>query len=343
MHCIQPLELLPAHKGTSLLVPLYHRKEYSRKLTALENAVVPKCSVFSLPPLFRGFLTFFLYLLAENFPIPIDNPASLCGVTLSGDGTCVHTHTSPYGHKVCSCPDHGQARCNCPRHYSDPDAHWGWDSDLGTYYFGYTLYILAYHDSWLGIDLPLHIRFLDARRHASVSGIVALKEFRDRNPDLPIQNLCFDSANDNYPTYDLCKAWGIRPFIDLNASRGRPRSIPDEIIIDKDGTPICQAGYRMVYRGYCSGRSRCKWRCPLACRKVDDCPCRDKCSKSPYGRCVYTKPEWDARLYPPVARGTREYKKIYKDRTSCERVNNRILNDYHLHTMGIHRFGCLIA
>ena len=152
------------------------------------------------------------------------------GITLSGDGTCVHTHASPYGHKVCGCPVHGQTRCNCPRHYSDPDAHWGWDSDLGTYYFGYTLYMLSYHDGQLGIDLPLHIRFLDARRHDSVSGIVTLKEFRGLNPDIPIQNLCFDSANDNYPTYNLCKTWGIRPFIGLNASRGIPNSIPDEII-----------------------------------------------------------------------------------------------------------------
>lgn len=97
--------------------------------------------------------------------------------------------------------------------------------------------MLSYHDSRLGIDLPLHIRFLDARHHDSVSGIVTLREFRDLNPDLPIQNLCFDSANDNYPAYNLCKAWNIRPFIDLNARRGRPKSIPDEITIDKDGTP----------------------------------------------------------------------------------------------------------
>lgn len=78
--------------------------------------------------------------------------------------------------------------------------------------------MLSYHDGQLGIDLPLHIRFLDARRHDSVSGIVTLKEFRDLNPDIPIQNLCFDSANDNYPTYNLCKTWNIRPFIDLNVN-----------------------------------------------------------------------------------------------------------------------------
>ena len=180
------------------------------------------------------------------------------GITLSGDGTCVHTHASPYGHNVCSCPAHKEKSCNCPRHFSDPDAHWGWDSDLGTYYFGYTLYMLSYHDSRLSVDLPLHIRLPDARRHDSVSGIVTLKEFRVLNPDITVQNLCFDSANDNYPTYNLCKTWGIRPFIDLNANRGMPKSIPDEIKVDKDGTPVCQAGYRMVYWGYCSGRSRCK-------------------------------------------------------------------------------------
>lgn len=149
-------------------------------------------------------------------------------------------------------------------------------------------------------------------------------------------NLCLDSAHDNYPTYRLCGKWKIRPFIDLNEKRGRPASIPDAITIDSDGTPICQAGYRMVYWGFCSGRSRCKWRCPVACGKKESCPCKSSCSPSPYGRCVYTKPSWDIRLYPPIPRGTAEYKKIYNNRTSSERVNDRVLNDYHLHQMGVH-------
>lgn len=46
--------------------------------------------------------------------------------------------------------------------------------------------------------------------------------------------------------------------------------------------------------------------------------------------------DWDIRLYPSVPRGTAEYKRIYKDRTSCGRVNDRVPNDYHLHDMGIH-------
>lgn len=97
------------------------------------------------------------------------------------------------------------------------------------------------------MDLPLHIRFLDARRYDSVSIFVALKELRSLIPSLNIRNLCLDSAHDNYPTYRLCGKWKIRPFIDLSENRGRPASIPGAITIDSDGTPICQARYRMVY------------------------------------------------------------------------------------------------
>lgn len=266
----------------------------------------------------------------ENGLIPKD------GLTLSGDGTCVHSHTSSYGHKVCKCSVNDIRSCSCKRHFSDPDAHWGWDSDEEIFYFGHTLYLLCFHNADIGTDLPLHLRFLDARRHDSVSLIVSLREFKAINPDIPVRDLCLDSAHDNYATYELCRKWNIRTFIDLNTKRGRPGSIPDSISIDQDGTPLCMAGFRMVNWGYCKQKHSRKWRCPLACGKTDFCPCREKCSSSSYGRCVYTKPDWDIRLYTPVPRGTQEYKKIYNNRTSCERLNNRVLNDYHLHDMGIH-------
>ena len=49
-------------------------------------------------------------------------------LTASGDGTCVHSHANPYGHRVCKCSEKGIKGCMCPRHFSDPDASWGWDS-----------------------------------------------------------------------------------------------------------------------------------------------------------------------------------------------------------------------
>lgn len=277
-----------------------------------------------------------LFRLAALIPSLRNGLFPADGITLSGDGTCVHSHASSYGHKVCDCSNSGITGCSCKRHFSDPDAHWGWDSDQEIFYFGHTLYMLCSHNSETGIDLPLHIRFLDARRHDSVSAVVSFREFKTLNPDIPVRDVCLDSAHDNYATYALLKEWHIRPFIDLNTNRGRPDSIPHFISIDKDGTPLCMAGLRMVNWGYCKQKHSRKWRCPLACGKTDSCSCKEKCSPSSYGRCVYTKPEWDIRLYPPVARGTDEYKKIYNNRTSCERVNNRVLNDYHLHDMGIH-------
>lgn len=110
-----------------------------------------------------------LFLLAAVIPSVQAGLISSDGITLTGDGTCVHTHSNPYGHKVCGCSANDISHCDCPRHYSDPDAHWGWDSNLGCYYWGYTLYMLSYHNPEEHVDLPLHIRFLDARRHDSVS------------------------------------------------------------------------------------------------------------------------------------------------------------------------------
>lgn len=47
---------------------------------------------------------------------------------------------------------------------------------------GHTLYMLCSHNAQTGVDLPMHIRFLDARRHDSVSAIVSLREFRTLSP-----------------------------------------------------------------------------------------------------------------------------------------------------------------
>ena len=47
--------------------------------------------------------------------------------------------------------------------------------------------------------------------------------------------------------YELCKEWGINPFIDLNSNRGHPESIPKRLTVDGDGTPLCAADFRMVY------------------------------------------------------------------------------------------------
>ena len=253
--------------------------------------------------------------------------------TLSGDGTCFHAHANPNGHHRCDCIEQGITNCTCDRHFSDPDATWGYDSDLEDYFYGHTIYTLTAHNAEHHVDLPMGIRILSARRHDSASGLIAMHEFFRNNPDLHFKNVCLDSAHDNMPTYRLFRdIWNVNPFIDLNGRRGRKKSIQDTITIGDDGTPICHAGQRMTYDGMDHTRNRLKYRCPLAAAHQDTstCPCIGVCSSSKTGRCFYVKAADDIRLYPPIPRDSAQFKEIYKDRTSCERVNNRLLNDYNL-------------
>lgn len=260
-------------------------------------------------------------------------PSIACGLipnehlTVSGDGTAVHTHACPGGHHRNGSPD-------TMRHFPDPDASWGWDSDLEKYYFGYTLFQLSCYNAELKVDIPLILRFTSAKRHDSVSFLVSFHELEQHMPAIAAENICLDSAMDNYPTYRLLKNRKIKAFIDLNNKCGRPKTIPDSITIDKDGTPLCQEKLRMLPNGYDKSSGYLMWRCPFG--KQHCSKCRNSCTSSKYGRVIKTRPEWDIRLYTEVPRGTDAYKKIYNQRTATERINNRILNDYGLHRMMIH-------
>ena len=64
--------------------------------------------------------------------------------------------------------------------------------------------------------------------------------------------------------------------------------------------------------------------------RVNTCNFKDQCSPSSYGRCIYIKPNWDFRLFTVVPRGSDKWKEQMKTRTTSERVNKRILNDYGL-------------
>ena len=143
-----------------------------------------------------------------------------------------------------------------------------------------------------------------------------------------------DGAHDNYPTYELLNAWDTKAVIPLNSkSKGQFKFSPP-IKVNEFGVSICLDGQPMINNGFMKDHCRIKWRCPLGSHE-------DQCSPSPYGRTVYTKPEWDQRLFTAIPRGSKEWKTEMRKRTSSERVNKRILEDYNLeesHTRGKKRF-----
>ena len=242
-------------------------------------------------------------------------------LTISGDGSLYATGGRPYGKKLCPC----EGTCNCKRRFSDPEANWGWDSYRERWVFGYTAYEITAADSFH--DLPIYIGMGQASRHDSVLGLRALCELRDLYPDFVFQKFIGDAAHDAYPWYELLHSWNIEAFIDLNTRRQDKLSLPG-FTVDKNGTPVCAGGFPMVYWGYCKGRRRIKWRCPLVCGKVPECP--QKCSPAKYGRVVYTKPEKDLRLFPKTPRNSKAWKKVYARRSASERTNKRQKIDYRL-------------
>jgi hypothetical protein len=250
-------------------------------------------------------------------------------LNVSGDGTAIKTGASAYGKKICGCRRKGVYNCECPRKFSDPNATWGWDSHNERYFYGYSGYFISTYNKRLKLDLPLYLRLVDAKRHDSISAIVALAEIRDMHPELAINTFISDSASDNQPTYELLAQWDANAVIALGKAASGNRKYPGPLQYDGNGTPICPAGHKMIPYGYCAkDRNRLKWRCPRACGKTaPDAPCKN-CSPSKYGRTVYTKPQWDPRLFTAIPRGSGKWKALMRERTAAERANNRILHHY---------------
>lgn len=248
------------------------------------------------------------------------------GIIASGDGSAAWVHASPFGHKVDGQPDD-------IRRYSDPSANIGWDSDKTAYYFGYSTYFLATHviKDGKAFDLPLQFNLVPASQHDSITVFSSLAQFRALNHDIKINHLCLDSAHDNQSTFKLCHEWNINPVIDLNKRGKGHKKYNDEFTIDENGTPVCKNNVPMTYDGYSKDRHRFKFRCPLATGKIKECPFKDKCSDSPYGRTVYIySTKDDPRWQSEIRYKSKKWKEIYKERTSCERINNRVLNNYNL-------------
>ena len=249
-------------------------------------------------------------------------------LSIAFDGSPFYAGSSRFGVKTCTCRSQGIFNCDCQRRYSDPDAHWGWDSYREQYFYGDTLFNVVASDSQY--DLPIYIRSVQASRHDSVTTVFALKEVKALYSGFRIRNFLADGAMDSYAIYKLLKHHDILPFIPLDSTAKYPKKdLPTDVIaFTDDGRPVCPRRYAYTYWGR-SG-NRLKYRCPLAVRDGRrpinwTCSCH---STSDYGKTIYIKPDDDPRLFPPVPRDTHLFKSTFKRRTSVERANKRIFEDY---------------
>ena len=166
----------------------------------------------------------------------------------------------------------------------------------------------------------------------SVSLKPALSDFFNVHSTFSYKTFLGDSSFDSYDTYTMLRDdfHFERMAIPLNTRNSS--SAHDGF--DDVGTPLCPLDNTPFNcLGISPGKNRStrfKWVCHKSITIPGftgrTCTCLNPCTDSSYGRCVYTYPDKNLRLYPGIPRGTEHWDNLYRHRMLIERTIN-ILKD----------------
>lgn len=197
-----------------------------------------------------------------------------------------------------------------------------------------------------GLGIPRHIAFFDDRFRKDHPEIVpdktadpdsdkeigdsrslrpVLTDFKRLHPHFAYKTFLGDSAFDSYDNYAMlhCKFGFERVCIPMNIRNAKG----SDALYDSNGAPICPLDrLPFTFIGQCGGKNRSlrfKWVCPKSVPVKGSssrvCTCKNPCTSSSYGKCVYTYPDKDFRLYPGIPRGTEHWDNLYRHRVVIER------------------------
>ena len=201
---------------------------------------------------------------------------------------------------------------------------------------------------WFGYKLHL---LVDVRHEVSLSYRISSTKAGDNEvlPELVDQGqanlprermntLAYDKAADDIKVHQKLHAAGIRPLIQNRSlwKQETEQMLPghdgnSNIVYDEAGTLHCydrvsqpMVRHPMAYIGHESNRRTLKYRCP-AKHENWACPMSSVCNAGKtYGLTVRVKQELDLRRFPSIPRATKQFERLYKGRTSVERVIARL-------------------
>lgn len=213
-----------------------------------------------------------------------------------------------------------------------------------------------------GLGIPRHISFFDdnfRKKHPQItveksdnpdkdrqigdsnSLKPVLSDYFDSHPHICHRTFIGDSAFDSYDNYSMLRNvfHFDRACIPLNTRNSKA----SDTVFNASGTPICPLdGTPFTFLGKSGGKNRSlrlKWVChksePCGSNRV--CTCESPCTDSSYGKCVYTYPDKNFRLYPGIARGTEHWNNLYRHRVSIERTINLMKDTFVLDSRKSHR------
>jgi hypothetical protein len=165
-----------------------------------------------------------------------------------------------------------------------------------------------------------------------------LKQAQENLPAERIKTLAYDKAADSEDVHELLSGEGITPLIQMRSLwKTEPeRMLPghdgsSNVVHDEAGTIYCYdkmseppVRHKMSYIGHEPERGTLKYRCP-ARHEGWECPMSSICNAGKsYGKTVRVDRVIDLRRFPALPRATKKFERMYKGRTSVERVNARL-------------------
>ncbi len=168
-----------------------------------------------------------------------------------------------------------------------------------------------------------------------------LFDFFSSHPDLSYKTFIGDSAFDSYENYTMLKNdfHFDRACIPMNLRNSKSQNT----LFNDSGIPVCPIDKTpFTFLGKSGGKNRSlrfKWVChqskPVGNKRV--CSCYHPCTSSSYGKCVYTYPDKNFRLYPSIPRGTEHWNNLYRHRVTVERTIHMLKDTFVLDYRKSHR------
>src|SRR5262249_42802550 len=202
-------------------------------------------------------------------------------------------------------------------------------------WFGYKLHLMV--DVTHEVVLSYHISDTTAGDNECIATLV--EQAQANVPAARIATLAYDKAADDAKVHETLYEAGIKPLIQNRACWPKDGEqdkviggrVPLHVVHDEAGTVYCcdtvsQVPVRraMSYAGHEKSRGTLKYRCPAVVEGFR-CASAKKCNAGKsYGMTVRVPQEIDRRRFPSIPRATPQFERLYKGRTSVERVNERL-------------------
>lgn len=201
-------------------------------------------------------------------------------------------------------------------------------------WFGFKLHLLA--DTKHEVALAYQITDTKAGDGETLPAVLAAA--KGNLPTGRIKTLAYDKAADTNDVHQLLSREHIKPVIQNRSlwKDEQEKMLPghdgnSNVVFDEAGTIYCydresspMVRHRMAYIGYEPERETLKYRCP-AMHEGWECPMAKICNAGKsYGMTVRVPREIDLRRFPAIPRATMKFERLYKTRTSIERVNARL-------------------